>query len=213
MNPDTHAASNLFFIKPSHPAYRAWIRQVMANKKENRPESSPEPQSFVSRWAELALSAELWHPMGLQSERVLMWRSKNRYGQSVLHFRELDGVGRLASKQLLVCEVKASWSKHSFGHGVGQLKESLSLLARNGIAAKGMLILLDTRAINDVAGYLPDDVIHEMASQKDVQILDAWADLAASEAAVSLRLLNGMECERLIATYGLPPEFDNQRSA
>jgi hypothetical protein len=130
-------------IDADDPQYRAFLRQIMLGKDNQRPTRPPRARELFGGEAEAALRDWLAQHFTLSSRRIVEYH-EHRGRNAIKKYRELDAVVIPDPKSIEVFEIKASQKAASVRRAVHQLHETQAILRMLYFRVYTTILLVDT---------------------------------------------------------------------
>lgn len=130
-------------IDANDTQYRAFVRQVMIGKDNQRPTRPPLPRELFGGEAEAALRDWLAQHFTLSERRIVEYL-EHRGRSAIKKYRELDAVVIPDQKSIQVFEIKASQKALSVRRAVQQLRDTRSILGMLYFRVYTTILLVDT---------------------------------------------------------------------
>jgi hypothetical protein len=183
-------------IDADDPQYRAFLRQIMLGKDNQRPMRPPRARELFGGEAEAALRDWLAREFTLSERRIVEYH-EHRGRSAIKKYRELDAVVIPDSKSIQVFEIKASQKAASVRRAVRQLHDTQAILRMLFFRVNTTILLVDTGipTADDVAELmasedappLPPPTLDEvLAALPQVRLVDSLADRDPDPQVVSL---------------------------
>lgn len=125
------------------PQYRAFLRQIMIGKDNQRPTRPPLPRELFGGEAEAALRDWLGQHFALSERRIVEY-NEHRGRTAIKKYRELDAVAIPDPKTIEVFEIKASQKALSVRRASQQLRDTRSILGMLYFRVRTTILLVDT---------------------------------------------------------------------
>ncbi len=130
-------------IDMNDPQYRAFLRQIMIGKDNQRPTRPPRARDLFGGEAEAALRDWLAQRFTLSERRIVEYQ-EHRGRTAIKKYRELDAVVIPDPKSIQVFEIKASQKAASVRRAVHQLHETRAILGMLYFRVYTTILLVDT---------------------------------------------------------------------
>ena len=130
-------------IDASDPQYRAFLRQIMLGKDNQRPTRPPRARELFGGEAEAALRDWLARRFTLSERRIVEYH-EHRGRSAIKKYRELDAVALPDAKSIEVFEIKASQKAASVRRAARQLHETRAILRMLFFRVRTTILLVDT---------------------------------------------------------------------
>ena len=130
-------------IDASDPQYRAFLRQIMLGKDNQRPTRPPRARELFGGEAEAALRDWLARRFTLSERRIVEYH-EHRGRSAIKKYRELDAVALPDAKSIEVFEIKASQKAASVRRAARQLHETRTILRMLFFRVHTTILLVDT---------------------------------------------------------------------
>jgi hypothetical protein len=130
-------------IDANDPQYRAFVRQIMIGKDNQRATRPPLPRELFGGEAEAALRGWLAQHYTLSDRRFIEYL-EHRGRSAIKKYRELDAVALPDPKSIQVFEIKASQKAQSVRRAVQQLRDTRSILGMLFFRVYTTILLVDT---------------------------------------------------------------------
>jgi hypothetical protein len=176
--------------------YRAFIRQIMISKDNQRAMRPPRARDLFGGEAEAALRDWLAQRYTLSERRIVEYL-EHRGRSAIKKYRELDGVALPNPKTIEVFEIKASQKATSIRRAVQQLHDTRAILGLLFPRVHTTILLVDTgiptaeevaalMASDDPPPYPPPTLDEVLAALPQVRPIDTLDDRAPDPAIVHL---------------------------
>ena len=123
--------------------YRAFVRQIMIGKDNQRPTRPPRARELFGGEAEAALRGWLAQRFTLSDRRIVEYL-EHRGRSAIKKYRELDAVVIPDHKSIQIFEIKASQKANSIRRAVQQLRDTRAILGMLFFRANTTILLVDT---------------------------------------------------------------------
>lgn len=130
-------------INTDDPQYRAFVRQIMIGKDNQRPTRPPRARELFGGEAEAALRDWLAGQLPLSDRRIVEYL-EHRGRSAIKKYRELDAVAIPDQKSVQVFEIKASQKATSVRRAVQQLRDTRAILGMLFFRVSVTILLVDT---------------------------------------------------------------------
>ena len=130
-------------IDSNDTQYRAFVRQIMIGKDNQRPTRPPRARDLFGGEAEQALRSWLAERFTLSERRIVEYL-EHRGRSAIKKYRELDAVIIPDPKSIQVFEIKASQKAASIRRAVQQLRDTRSILGMMFFRVHTTILLVDT---------------------------------------------------------------------
>ena len=130
-------------IDSNDTQYRAFVRQIMIGKDNQRPTRPPRARDLFGGEAEQALRSWLAERFTLSERRIVEYL-EHRGRSAIKKYRELDAVIIPDPKSIQVFEIKASQKAASIRRAVQQLRDTRSILGMMFFRVHTTFLLVDT---------------------------------------------------------------------
>ena len=130
-------------IDENDPQYRAFVRQIMISKDNQRPMRPPRARELFGGEAEAALRDWLAQHYTLSERRIVEYL-EHRGRSAIKKYRELDAVAIPDQKSIQVFEIKASEKAASIRRAVQQLRDTRAILGMLFFRVYTTILLVDT---------------------------------------------------------------------
>ena len=130
-------------IDENDPQYRAFVRQIMIGKDNQRPMRPPRARELFGGEAEAALRNWLARRYTLSERRIVEYL-EHRGRSAIKKYRELDAVVIPDQKSIQVFEIKASQKALSIRRAVQQLRDTRAILGMLFFRVYTTILLVDT---------------------------------------------------------------------
>jgi hypothetical protein len=145
-------------IDANDSQYRAFVRQIMIGKDNQRATRSPLPRELFGGEAEAALRDWLAQRFTLSDRRIVEYL-EHRGRSAIKKYRELDAVVLSEPKAIEVFEIKASQKATSVRRATQQLSDTRTILSMLFRRVNTTILLVDTGIPT------ADDVVEIMAAE------------------------------------------------
>lgn len=178
------------------PQYRAFLRQIMIGKDNQRPTRPPLPRELFGGEAEAALRDWLAQHVTLTDRRIVEYQ-EHRGRTAIKKYRELDAVAIPNPKTIEVFEIKASQKALSLRRASQQLRDTRSILGMLYFRVHTTILLVDTgipdaqavaelMASEDAPTFAPPTLDEVLAQLPHVRLAGSLAERDPSPEVVSL---------------------------
>jgi len=123
--------------------YRAFVRQIMIGKDNQRATRPPLPRELFGGEAEAALRDWLGQRFALSDRRIVEYL-EHRGRSAIKKYRELDAVALSDQKTVEVFEIKASQKANSLRRAAQQLNDTRAILGMLFRRVNTTILLVDT---------------------------------------------------------------------
>jgi len=130
-------------IDTNDPQYRAFVRQIMIGKDNQRPMRPPRARELFGGEAEAALRDWLAQRYTLSERRIVEYL-EHRGRSAIKKYRELDAVVIPDQKSIEIFEIKASQKAASIRRAVQQLRDTRTILGMLFFHVHTTILLVDT---------------------------------------------------------------------
>jgi hypothetical protein len=130
-------------IDANDTQYRAFVRQIMIGKDNQRPTRPPLPRELFGGEAEAALRGWLSDRFTLSERRIVEYL-EHRGRSAIKKYRELDAVAIPDPKSIEVFEIKASQKANSIRRAAQQLRDTRAILGMLFFHVRTTILLVDT---------------------------------------------------------------------
>lgn len=130
-------------IDAGDPQYRAFLKQIMLTKDNQRPTRPPRARELFGGEAEAALRDWLGERFTLSERRIVEYH-EHRGRNAIRKYRELDAVVIPDQKSIQVFEIKASQKAASVRRAARQLHETQTILRMLFFRVYTTILLVDT---------------------------------------------------------------------
>jgi hypothetical protein len=130
-------------IDASDSQYRAFLRQIMISKDNQRPTRPPRARELFGGEAEAALRGWLGQHYTLTERRIVEYQ-EHRGRTPIKKYRELDAVALPDPKSIEIFEIKASQRAASIRRAAQQLRETRQILGMLFLRVHTTILLVDT---------------------------------------------------------------------
>jgi hypothetical protein len=130
-------------IDAGDPQYRAFLKQIMLTKDNQRPTRPPRSRELFGGEAEVALRDWLGERFTLSERRIVEYH-EHRGRNAIKKYRELDAVVIPDQKSIQVFEIKASQKAASVRRAARQLHETQTILRMLFFRVYTTILLVDT---------------------------------------------------------------------
>jgi hypothetical protein len=130
-------------IDASDAQYRAFVRQIMIGKDNQRATRPPLPRELFGGEAEAALRDWLSQRFTLSDRRIVEYL-EHRGRSAIKKYRELDAVVLSEQKSIEVFEIKASQKANSLRRAAQQLNDTRAILSMLFRRVNTTILLVDT---------------------------------------------------------------------
>lgn len=130
-------------IDADDPQYRAFVRQIMIGKDNQRPTRPPRARELFGGEAEAALRGWLAQRYTLSERRIVEYL-EHRGRSAIKKYRELDAVVIPDQKSIHVFEIKASQKANSVRRAAQQLRDTRAILGMLFFRVHTTILLVDT---------------------------------------------------------------------
>ena len=144
-------------ITRDDPRYRAFMRQLMLSKSNERASRPPAPRDLFGKEAETALRDWLAAQLPLSERRFLEYVDQ-RERSGFVKYREIDAVSIIDPRSIEVFEIKASRNASSVRRALRQLDDTSAILGTIFPRVRMTILLVDTGIPT------PEEVILTMAA-------------------------------------------------
>ncbi len=134
-------------IDANDPQYRAFVRQIMIGKDNQRPMRPPRARELFGGEAEAALRDWLAQRYTLSERRIVEYL-EHRGRSAIKKYRELDAVIIPDQKSIQIFEIKASQKAASIRRAVQQLRDTRAILGMLFFRVHTTILLVDTGILN-----------------------------------------------------------------
>jgi hypothetical protein len=183
-------------IDADDPQYRAFLRQIMLGKENQRPTRPPRARELFGGEAEAALRDWLAQHFTLSERRIVEYH-EHRGRNAIKKYRELDAVVIPDSKSIQVFEIKASQKAISVRRAARQLHETQAILRMLYFRVYTTILLVDTgiptavdvaelMAAEDAPPFPPPTLEEVLATLPHVQLVGSLDQRRADPEVVSL---------------------------
>lgn len=135
-------------INADDPQYRAFVRQIMIGKDNQRATRPPLPRELFGGEAEAALRDWLGQHYALSERRIVEYL-EHRGRSAIKKYRELDAVWLPDAKTIHAFEIKASQRALSLRRAAQQLRDTQTILGMLFARVYTMILLVDTGIPDD----------------------------------------------------------------
>jgi len=146
-------------IDEDDPQYRAFVRQIMIGKDNQRATRPPLPRELFGGEAEAALRDWLAQRYTLSDRRIVEYL-EHRGRSAIKKYRELDAVVLSDQKTIEVFEIKASQKAASVRRAAQQLADTRAILGMLFRRVNTTILLVDT-------GIPTADAVAELMAAED----------------------------------------------
>ena len=146
-------------IDEDDPQYRAFVRQIMIGKDNQRATRPPLPRELFGGEAEAALRDSLSQRFTLSERRIVEYL-EHRGRSAIKKYRELDAVVLSDQKTIEVFEIKASQKAASVRRAAQQLADTRAILDMLFRRVNTTILLVDT-------GIPTADAVAELMAAED----------------------------------------------
>lgn len=204
----------------SDPHYRAFVRQIMIGKDNQRPMRPPRTRDLFGGEAEAALRGWLAQQLVLSDRRIVEYL-EHRGRSAIKKYRELDAVAIPDQKSIQVFEIKASQKANSLRRAAQQLRDTRSILSMLFFRVSTTILLVDTgipdaRAVAELmagedAPPVPPPTLDEMLTLlPHVRLVSSLAERDASAETVNLLRFNVDDIIALAGAENLHLDWEEQ---
>jgi hypothetical protein len=130
-------------IDANDAQYRAFVRQIMIGKDNQRATRPPLPRELFGGEAEAALRDWLSQRFTLSDRRIVEYL-EHRGRSAIKKYRELDAVVLSEQKSIEVFEIKASQKANSLRRAAQQLNDTRAILSMLFRRVNTTILLVDT---------------------------------------------------------------------
>jgi hypothetical protein len=130
-------------VDENDPQYRAFVRQIMIGKDNQRATRPPRARDLFGGEAEQALRGWLAQHYSLSDRRIVEYL-EHRGRSAIKKYRELDAVILTDQKSIQVFEIKASQKAASVRRAAHQLHETRAILGMLFRRVHTSILLVDT---------------------------------------------------------------------
>jgi hypothetical protein len=130
-------------IDANDPQYRAFVRQIMIGKDNQRPMRPPRARELFGGEAEAALRDWLAQRFTLSERRIVEYL-EHRGRSAIKKYRELDAVVIPDQKSIEIFEIKASQKAASIRRAVQQLRDTRAIVGMLFFRVRTTILLVDT---------------------------------------------------------------------
>jgi hypothetical protein len=130
-------------IDANDAQYRAFVRQIMIGKDNQRATRPPLPRELFGGEAEAALRDWLSQRFTLSDRRIVEYL-EHRGRSAIKKYRELDAVALSEQKSIEVFEIKASQKANSLRRAAQQLNDTRAILSMLFRRVNTTILLVDT---------------------------------------------------------------------
>jgi hypothetical protein len=130
-------------IDENDSQYRAFVRQIMIGKDNQRPMRPPRARELFGGEAEAALRDWLAQHYTLSERRIVEY-FEHRGRSAIKKYRELDAVVIPDQKSIQIFEIKASQKAASIRRAVQQLRDTRAILGMLFFRVHTTILLVDT---------------------------------------------------------------------
>jgi hypothetical protein len=130
-------------IDAADPQYRAFLKQIMLTKDNQRPTRPPRARELFGGEVEVALRDWLARQFTLSERRIVEYH-EHRGRSAIKKYRELDAVVIPDGKSIQVFEIKASQKAASVRRAARQLHETQTILRMLFFRVYTTILLVDT---------------------------------------------------------------------
>ncbi len=176
--------------------YRAFLKQIMLQKENQRATRPPSNRTLFGYEAESAIRDALAAQLPLSERRIVEYL-EHRGRSAIKKYRELDAVHFADAKRVYVFEVKASSRASSLFRAERQLRETQAILKGLFAHVHIAIVLVDTgipdaamvmaiMAAPDAPHTPPLTIADVLAARSDITAADRAAPLAPDEQRIPL---------------------------
>ena len=205
-------------ITADDPQYRAFVRQIMIGKDNQRATRPPRARELFGSEAEAALRDWLAQHLPLSERRIVEY-FEHRGRAAVKKYRELDGVSIPDTKSIQIFEIKASQKAASVRRAVQQLRDTRSILGMLYFRVYTTILLVDTgipdaqavaelMAAEDAPSYPPPTLAEVLEQLPQVQRADSLAARSPDPGVVNLLRFSVDDIVALVGEENLHLNWD-----
>jgi len=202
------------------PQYRAFVRQIMIGKDNQRPMRPPRARELFGAEAEAALRDWLSQQITLSDRRIVEY-FEHRGRAAVKKYRELDAVSIPDTKSIEIFEIKASQKAGSVRRASQQLRDTRSILGMLYFRVYTTILLVDTgipdaqdvaelMASDDAPSYPPQTLAEVLEQLPHVQLADSLAARSTNPEIVNLLRLSVDDIVALVGEANLHLNWDEE---